>query len=173
MTDHHPPPPVPGPPTILVVANWWYPEPDHPISGIFVRKHAEAAARHRRLVVLHLSDRGVRAAARVEPAWAEDPLPTVRVRFARPSSAPPLLARLGYQLRYLRALRVGWSEAVARFGRPDLVHLSLIPPPAFALGQLRNLYQLFKRQTLTAHDWCPRSNPSLRSSAILSFRRAV
>jgi glycosyltransferase involved in cell wall biosynthesis len=108
-----------------------YPTPSGPASGIFVREHALAAARHAEVAVLHLDrsheHRGLPRVRRI----ADEPLPTWRVSY--PWSPTPLSAALHFV-----AAAQGW-RAVRGF-RPDVVHanffLSAVPIAAFSRAPL-------------------------------------
>ena len=119
--------------SVLFVANWWYPDDDDPVLGIFVRKHAEAIATGADVQVVHVNDRlpGHAASATCNAA-VEDGLLTVRVRYRR--GAGPWGAVVN-QLRYARALAVGLEHLRREAGEPDVVHLNLLPPASFLVAR--------------------------------------
>jgi len=110
-----------------------YPTPEEPATGIFVREHALAAARHADVAVLHLhrseSHRGLPRLRRVD----DEPFPTWRVSY--PWSPTPLSTAFHF-VAGAQGLR-----AVRRSGFvPDLVHasffLAAVPVAAFSRAPL-------------------------------------
>jgi glycosyltransferase involved in cell wall biosynthesis len=101
----------------VAVIPTWYPSPERPLDGIFVRDHTHAAARENDVAVL-VSDmpaRGQRKLFTLDDG-VEDGLRTFRIRY--PRSSVPQLATAGYLLGILSALR-----RLRREGRPvDLLH---------------------------------------------------
>jgi glycosyltransferase involved in cell wall biosynthesis len=117
---------------VLVVPKW-YPWPDRPVFGVFVREHARALATRHDVVVL-ASD-AVRSPdfALYELSDAvEDGLRTLRVRYRRPWFRPAAMAcQIVGMIAALRRLRrEGW--------RPEIVHAHVYSAgiPALILGRL-------------------------------------
>jgi glycosyltransferase involved in cell wall biosynthesis len=99
---------------VLVVAGW-YPSPEAPIDGVFVREHARAAALRHEVVVL-----AIRAASGPGPLvirtdGVEDGLRTVRIRHR---ALPGPTAGALYVPAARRALRGLEAEGF----RPDVIH---------------------------------------------------
>jgi len=112
---------------VLFLPGWWYPTRYDPLSGVFVRRHAEAAARLCDVGVLFVH--GVSALDRpleLEPELAGG-VPTIRAFYRRPEGRG-VAARARDLLRYRRAAAIGLRAAVARFGVPHLHHVHVNPP---------------------------------------------
>jgi L-malate glycosyltransferase len=146
---------------ILVVPKW-YPWPDRPVFGAFVREHARALARRHDVVVL---------ASRATPApdfavfqlddELENGLRTLRVRYRRPRFRPAAMAcqTAGMLGGLLRLRRGGF--------RPDVVHAHVYSAalPALLLGRLAGAvvavtehYTGFARGLVTGTDrWVART----------------
>lgn len=131
----------------------WYPSPEDPVSGVFVRDQAQAIAEHHDVAVLVLEPRGPRGDRKVEVSVeAEDGLLTVRVRAAHGRLRKAWLT-LGL-IKGVRRLRsVGF--------RPDLVHghVFRVGAVAVVLGRAMGLpvvvsehHSLFPRRIATRLD---------------------
>jgi len=100
----------------IVVISAWYPSPDQPMNGVFVRDHARAASRYHDVAVL--ANGGMRTDARpfrVSPA-EDDELATLRLTYA-PSRLP-----FAAGSRYVRAVLAGLRRLERAGNRPDLLH---------------------------------------------------
>ncbi len=103
-------------PKVLIVAGW-YPSPENPVAGVFVREQARAAQLHHDVAVLHpqVVPGRARGLYRLTES-VEDGLPTIRLLL--PGVLGPKLS-LVFGLAALPA--VGRVLARRRF-RPDLIH---------------------------------------------------
>lgn len=97
----------------------WYPNDTHPLNGIFVRKHAEAASSFRRVVVMYVtgSDRAYSSETQVSDTMVEFTL------YYKESTS-----RLLNQVKYIRAQMDAFHYVLSRFGYPELIHLHVIFP---------------------------------------------
>ena len=122
----------PRPKVLFVTAS--YPTPESRTSGIFVREHARAAARHADVAVLHLHRvDGARLRPRATRVAGEE-LPTWRVDYPRRPLALSYAANLAAAVVGVRAVR--------RAGfRPDLLHAHffLAAVPAVLVGRALRL----------------------------------
>jgi len=140
---------------VLVVPKW-YPWPDRPVFGLFVREHARALARRHEVVVLA-------SLATPSPGFGvfrltdevEDGLRTVRVLYRRPWFRPAAMACqiAGLVAALWRLRREGF--------RPDVVHAHVYSAalPALLLGRLSRAavvvtehYTGFQRGLITGAD---------------------
>jgi glycosyltransferase involved in cell wall biosynthesis len=140
---------------VLVVPKW-YPWPDRPVFGLFVREHARALARRHEVVVLA-------SLATPSPDFGmfrvtdevEDGLRTVRVLYRRPWFRPAAMACqiAGLVAALWRLRREGF--------RPDIVHAHVYSAalPALLLGRLSRAavvvtehYTGFQRGLITGAD---------------------
>ena len=145
-----------------------YPTPSSPASGIFVREHARAAARHASVAVLHLdrstTHRGLPRVTRVD----DEPFPTVRVTY--PWSPTPASMSL-----HFAAAAQGW-KAIRRDGfRPDLVHSSFFlagVPGDLLARRLRVPAVVTEHWSVFLPDDPMELTPMLRRGAAFAFRNA-
>lgn len=126
---------------ILCVPSWW-PSVEQPISGVFFTDYARAFARAGARVGVVFPDlvslRHIRGGARapVLPrlSWESlDGIPVVRVRGWHTALGQPA-RQMG---RFLKWLRWGMSEYVARHGEPDALHAMISVPAGWACAQLQ------------------------------------
>ncbi|MDD2754802.1 MAG: glycosyltransferase, partial [Methanothrix sp.] len=111
---------------VLFLASW-YPNKEHSVSGIFVKRHALAASQYCDVAVLHVHlgsiDRSIDVAE-------DNGIIEVRV-YQKMSTNPNRLIRdlsnQGAQyLGYLRCALKGYELINKMFGKPDLVHCNVI-----------------------------------------------
>jgi glycosyltransferase involved in cell wall biosynthesis len=107
------------------------------VSGVFIRKHAEAVARLCEVGVLFVLGVGDLEQPLELVHDLEQSVPTIRVFYRRPRGAGPL-ARARDLRCYRRAASLGLETAEASFGAPDLHHVHVNPPVG--------LVQLLRRQ---------------------------
>lgn len=140
-----------------------YPTQDQPMTAVFVREHARAAAVHAEVVVLHLErDRG-RTIPRAERGDDDEP-PVWTVRYRR----------FGPPFSYI-AFLVGAVTAIRRLRRegfqPDIVHANsyLSALPALLIGKLT------RKPVVYAEHWSVflPDNPANLSAAMRRLARAM
>lgn len=111
---------------VLFLASW-YPNREHPVSGIFVKRHALAASQYCDVAVLYvhlgLIDRSIDVAE-------DNGIIEVRV-YQKMSTNPNRLIRdfsnqVAQYLGYLRCALKGYELINKKFGKPDLVHCNVI-----------------------------------------------
>ena len=110
---------------ILLIAGCWYPDEEHPIHGIFIRRHAEAVARKHDVVVLHPS---LRADGPREPEFRwnrHGKLRELHVELCGRSSAEGGTAASLFA--YYRATRSGLKELKREAEPFDFLHFQVIP----------------------------------------------
>lgn len=111
----------------------WYPNPQAPALGSFIRSHALAASRfHNVSVVYACSDPAVHEGSFEFSMQEAEQLFEITVNYAKSGNRIPLLASWLKAQRYRKAMTLGINEATARFGKPDLVHLHVAWPAALA-----------------------------------------
>lgn len=121
---------------ILFICSW-YPNRTAPALGNFIRRHAEAAARHHRVsVAFACSDAELGDDEYVLDLQEEDQLSEARVYFPKTKHSLPLLGSLKRSGRYRKAIRLAVEEVTHEYGKPDLIHLQVIWPAAIAAIQL-------------------------------------
>ncbi len=122
---------------ILFVAGCWYPDEEHPIHGVFIRRHAEAVARKHDVVVLHPTLRAD-GPLRPELRWARHgKLRELHVELRGRSSAEGGTA--ASLLAYYRATRSGLRELARQVGRFDFLHYQVVPSVGVVLAAALNL----------------------------------
>ncbi|MCK4766676.1 MAG: glycosyltransferase [Candidatus Aminicenantes bacterium] len=128
-------------PKVLFIVNWFYPDKDSPVNGIFNQKNARAISRfNKEICVLFINDKASLKKHYSISSAVEDNIFTVRSYFkrSRSHSGPAkglqrIWAKLVLQVRYARALLRSFKTVEKEFGRPEIFHVNIIPPPVFRL----------------------------------------
>lgn len=112
----------------------WYPSRKHSSSGIFIKRHAEAAALYNDVAVLFVtSDEGLKNKYETE-IKKERNVFTVIVYYKKVTSLAPIISNAIKLKRLLSAYFKGYAEVLKQCGSPDLIHLNVIfPAGIFAL----------------------------------------
>ena len=93
----------------------WYPHKYDPMFGLFVQRHAEAAARYNDITVVYVHpDEHARQRFEID-RQTENRVDTIRIYYKKGG-------RLANALRYFKACRKGLRLA----GRPDLIHVHVL-----------------------------------------------
>lgn len=101
----------------------WYPHRYDAMAGLFVRKHAEAVARHADVCVLYLhADRQTDRTEIVEQTYNN--VREITVYYPQSNSWTTAL------YRYCRAVQAGWRHTQAAWGLPDITHAHVFLKPA-------------------------------------------
>lgn len=146
----------------------WYPTPESPVAGVFVREHAKAAALRNDVIVVHcqspVAGRGLWTLEQESAEELTEGIPTFRVRHRR---VPVPGATFGLSLWAAR-------QATRSLGfRPDVVHAHVYEAgvPAIVVGRslrapvvVTEHYTGFPRRTLTRRQ---------RRRASFAFRNAA
>jgi glycosyltransferase involved in cell wall biosynthesis len=115
-------------PKILFLASW-YPSKEHPISGIFIKRHAHAVSRFCDVAVLYIN---IRAAENNIDISKDGDLIEIKVSRRAKEHCSPLMKKIYWIfLFYIDYLICGYNgyKIVKRvFGRPDLVNVNVITP---------------------------------------------
>lgn len=106
----------------------WYPERNHPIAGIFIKKHAIAVAKFYQVAVLYVTfDPYLQTNTIDVDISRENHVLTVRIYFGKGKIRLPLfrsIANIFFQY-YLWAK--GFNLIRKHFGKPNLIHVQVIP----------------------------------------------
>lgn len=127
---------------VLFLASW-YPNEDHPITGIFIKKHAQAVSKYCDVAVLYVHQSQHRTSTKVNYT-IEDGIKTVRV-YARKPPFKNRLLRILYNMifnNYIINSYKGLKIIRKEFGRLDIVHLNVVLPMgyiALILGVLKGI----------------------------------
>ena len=125
---------------VLFLAGW-YPNRDNPISGIFIKRHAEAVSRYCDVAVLYIHHWSFGKSAKIDYT-IEDGIRTIRVYPESFHINNRLLRYLfnsifnNFLINSYKGLKVVQKE----FGRPDVVHVNVCLP----MGILALILDLFK-----------------------------
>lgn len=116
----------------------WYPHRYDAMSGLFVRKHADAVSRFCKVTVLyvHADEHITQREIRFENFNA---VHEVYVYFP---SRPGFLQKLSKPFQFASAYLTGIRKVIARYGRPDIVHVNILTRtalPALYLKFTRNI----------------------------------
>jgi glycosyltransferase involved in cell wall biosynthesis len=111
----------------ILFVSGWYPADDRPSFGIFVRRHAEAAALNNKVSVLYI--RMISSAGKkvmeIESCTRNN-LFEVIISINRSKMGFPPVSYLLKFIFFLRALTRGYNASVKHLGHPDLVHANIL-----------------------------------------------
>jgi len=111
---------------VLFLASW-YPNKEHPVSGIFVKRHAIAVSNYCDVAVLYVHLGNTKN--EIDVNW-EDNLIEVRVYRKKHQYNNKWMKYFydygQFYIEYLRAGLVGYRIIEKEFGKPDLVHVNVI-----------------------------------------------
>lgn len=113
----------------IVFFSSWYPTKFNPVLGIFVQRHAKAAAKYHRVTVLHAcaDDTMLEGEFRIERN-TEANLTEVILYYGRKNSGPQLIRIWKQKRRLEKYYRFGMEKVEQWYGKPDLLHLHIIWP---------------------------------------------
>ena len=120
----------------------WFPNKKHPALGIFIQRHAEAAALYNNVTILFVC------------SYEDSLLPVQNIQIKNifqkdvTTENNVFIVRVYYKkafgflklIRYLKAHLIGYNEILKNNSRPDLVHLNVISP-AGIFGLWLNTFQ--------------------------------
>lgn len=99
----------------------WYPNRAGALSGIFVKRHAQAVALKHEVAILFVNaDPAMHDKMYDSEFLIEDGLPTVRVYY---NNAAPAFIKF---FRYLKSCRIGIKLIKEKFGVPDISHIHVL-----------------------------------------------
>lgn len=113
---------------VLFLAGW-YPNKDHPVSGIFIKRHAEAVSKYCDVAVLYVHDWSFKNPSTIDYA-IEDGIKTIRVY---PGSVPIKNRFFRYLFNIIiNNLIISWYKGLKivrkEWGRPELIHVNVCLP---------------------------------------------
>ncbi len=113
----------------IVFFSSWYPSKFNPVLGIFVQRHARAAALHHRVTVFHAcaDESMLEGEFRIERN-TEGKLNEVILYYGRKNSSLGLLKIYKQKRRLEKYYRFGMQKVEQWYGKPDLLHLHVIWP---------------------------------------------
>lgn len=117
----------------------WYPNKKDPQAGIFVRKHAQAAALHHNVAVLYISSDEEISKQEIITDSSNGVL-EIAIYFKR--STLPILKKVINFYRYFKASKKGYEILLKQWEKPDLVHVNVLTRPgifAFYLKNFKNI----------------------------------
>ncbi len=107
---------------VLFLASW-YPNPDNPVEGLFIRRHALAVSQYCDVSVLYIHTRG----AKDKVIVSEDE-GLLEIGIFRKIGSGMRHKTCDLILAYLQGIREGLEIVEARRGRPDILHVNVIYP---------------------------------------------
>lgn len=113
---------------ILFWPGWWYPNRLEPLSGIFIKKHAEAVSKYFDVSVLFiLPDHQLTNQPYEIIDSLENSVQTFRVYY-KPGKKWGLFSKIIEPIKYIRASLRGLDALKKKAGPPDLIHVNVNPP---------------------------------------------
>jgi L-malate glycosyltransferase len=129
----------PKPIHVLFLAGW-YPTAAHPALGEFIRRHAQAATAHVRVSVVYAySETAPEAAITINE---RNGVTEIFTCFQKTNTTIPILSALKKKKRYTQAMLAGIEQAVKKNGKPDVIHLHVIFPPALVLDAVKKQFDV-------------------------------
>jgi hypothetical protein len=125
---------------VLFLASW-YPNEDNPISGIFIKRHAQAVSKYCDVCVLYVHMSQHRVASSIECS-VENGIKTVRVYLKEPPFTNRILKRSCGTSSYILSFIRGFRAVKKEFGKPDLIHVNIFFPWEFQRLLLTYLQEL-------------------------------
>lgn len=117
----------------------WYPDRNDPQNGVFVKKHAKAAALYCNVALLYPTQDEHMQELYKKEITREDNVYTVIVYYKKDNS---IFKKPVNAFRYLKACGIGLKEIQNDFGKPDLVHVNILNRPgiiALALKVMKGI----------------------------------
>ncbi len=134
---------------VLFISSW-YPNRNAPTYGIFIRRHAEAAALHNDIASLYVcSEEGLEKDLEIVEA-NENGIPTVTVYYRKVSTVLPLYSSWLKMKRYMQGYRLGYERILKTFGKPELVHCNILFPAGLMALWLK---QTFNIPYIVTENW--------------------
>ncbi|MBN2380599.1 glycosyltransferase [candidate division WOR-3 bacterium] len=116
----------------------FFPTESEPLAGLFIKKHAMAAARYTDLFVLSVGFSADRKGKKYYlKVVKENGLNIARVRCKMTRPRMPKLSYLIDLVRYFKGTMLGFKEIRKRWGKPDIVHLNVSWPAGLTALYLR------------------------------------
>ncbi|PIN68173.1 MAG: hypothetical protein COV98_00140 [Candidatus Altarchaeum sp. CG12_big_fil_rev_8_21_14_0_65_33_22] len=114
----------------------WYPSRIHPISGIFIKKHAVAVSRYCDVAVLYVTPYSNLKDKNYDIEYLEeDGISTVRVYCSNTIKIPVIRIFSQMVFQYL-AMYQGLMLIKEKFGIPDIIHVNVVSPSIILVGLL-------------------------------------
>ncbi len=133
----------------------WYPSRIHSLSGIFIKKHAEAVSKYCDVAVLYvtpdpnLKDKNYD----IEYLDEEDGIPTVRVYYNNSIIKIPIIRIFGRIIFQYLTWYHGLKLIKEKFGKPDLIHVNVVSPSLMLLGLLLMLKRIKGIPYIITEHW--------------------
>ncbi|MGL4599508.1 MAG: glycosyltransferase family 4 protein, partial [Bacteroidia bacterium] len=126
---------------VLFLAGW-YPTAAHPALGEFIRRHAQAIAPHTRVSVVYAYSESNAPQTPEIVVEERNGVTEIFARFQKTTSKIPIQSALQKKKRYTQAMLAGIEQAVRKNGKPDLIHLHVIFPPALVLDAVKKQFHV-------------------------------
>ncbi|HRS05616.1 MAG TPA: glycosyltransferase [Candidatus Ratteibacteria bacterium] len=146
-----------------------YPTKNHPVKGIFIKRHAEAIAKFCDVIVLYITEDSHLRNKTYELNYSvENGIPTVRV-YHRNIKKLPIIYGLQKDLIYIIAARIGFKTIKKRFGKPDIVHANIIEPAGKIAIILKFLHKIPFLITEHSSSFLPACGKYKRTQTLQKF----
>lgn len=126
---------------VLFLARW-YPNKDHPISGIFIKRHAEVISKYCDVAVLYIHYNITQKVTTIEYS-IEESIKTIRI-YPRSAQIKNTIIRLLINKIFFQNFIFcsfnGMKVITKEFGRPEVIHVNVCLP----MGMLAVAFDLFK-----------------------------
>lgn len=111
---------------VLFLASW-YPNNERPLSGIFIKRHAQAISKFCDVTVLYIHPGKESRENKIEEVF-EDGVETIRIYLKRPVIGSKYLRKLTHFVEFLVQGFKGVKLAKRKLGRLDIIHAHVVFP---------------------------------------------
>ncbi|HEY9115395.1 MAG TPA: glycosyltransferase [Bacteroidales bacterium] len=127
---------------VLYLARW-YPNRFDPMPGLFIQRHAEAAAKYCQVGVVYTHDKNDKPGKLFDAEFSVvNGIPTAKVYYNNPKHNIPFISNLIKACRFLKANFIGIKKISKEMGGFDLVHVHILT----RLGVIALFYKIFQNK---------------------------
>jgi len=127
---------------VLYLARW-YPNRFDPMPGLFIQRHAQAAAKYCQVGVVYTHDKNEKPGKLYDTELSIiNGVPTAKVYFNNPQHNIPFISNLTKAYRFLKANFIGIKKIRKEMGGFDLLHVHILT----RLGVIALFYKIFQNK---------------------------
>lgn len=112
-------------PKVLFLARW-YPDRYDPMTGLFIKRHAEVATRIANVAVLYLRAAPEKSYSYQIEQYRENEVVTTLVYYGTKNPLPSFLSKLLSGFMFVVSFAKGYKFISESWGKPDVIHLNVL-----------------------------------------------